>query len=143
MLGQTKDSGSSNNTMAQELEIMFSKGKNVIDWDSSQNDVRCYANKQGLAVKKGLKILGLFASHIKPTTPANISVPVPTIILHDDMSKTKIDHNKSDNGDDFINDPADFGTRHEKAGENDKEDNPTYKDIPTNGFIVVEGTLKV
>lgn len=92
-------------------------------------------------VKKGLKALGLSAGHIKLTTPANTSVPVPTIILNDDSST--IDHEDSDDEDEFVIHQADFGIRHKKFEDEEKEDDPTYEDLPTNGCVVVRGALKV
>lgn len=102
--------------MALEMEIMFSEGDNAIDWDSWQKNVWCYAPKLGLVFKKGLKVLGLYSGHIKPTSPVNTSIPIPTPISNDDTTQS-VDHAKSGNGDDAITSQDEFGLRHKKAKE--------------------------
>lgn len=142
MLAQTTDSGASNNTMACEMEVMFSQSKNPVAWDSSKNHVRCYAHKLGLVVKKGLKLLGLPAGHIKPTTPPNTSVPIPSIILNDDMEENPIDQDDSDDDDDLHNHQPP-NSRHKQSAEEDLEEDLTYDDLPSDGCVVVKGAIKV
>lgn len=140
MLGQTTDSGSSNNTMAREMEKMFGDCEKPVEWDSSVNHVRCYAHKLGLVVKKGLKVLGLAAGHVKPTTPPNVSVPVPTIILNDELTQDAIDYEESDDEDSL---PTAQSQGVFDVDEEELDDYPTYDDTPVDGCVVVQGAMKV
>lgn len=141
MLGQTTDSGASNNTMAREMEVMFSECDHPIDWDSSKNHVRCFAHKLGLIVKKGLKVLGLAAGQIKPSTPLNASVPIPTVLLNDNLTKNVI-NNESDDEDDVLN-PKPHCDMANSALDDDIDDDLSYEDVPIDSCIVVKGAMKV
>ena len=141
MLGQTTDSGSSNNTMAREMEVMFSESDDPAEWDASKYHVRCYAHKLGLIVKKGLKVIGLAAGHIKPTTPPHFSVPVPTVVLNDDLTEEAITYDCSDDEDDIVK-PRAHGDS-PMPGSDDEEEDLSYDDIPQDGCIVVKGAMKV
>jgi hypothetical protein len=141
MLGQTTDSGASNNTMAREMEVMFSECDDPIDWDSSKNHVRCFAHKLGLIVKKGLKTLGLAAGQIKPSTPLNASVPIPTVLLNDDLTEDVI-NDESDDEDDVLN-PKPYCDTANSDLEDDIEDDLSYGDVPIDACVVVKGAMKV
>lgn len=141
MLGQSTDSGASNNTMAREMEAMFAECDDPIEWDSSKNHVRCYAHKLGLVVKKGLKVMGLAAGHIKPTTPPNFSVPVPTLVLNDDLTGDAINYDCSDDEDDIVK-PCRHSTSLISSSDDEDED-LSYDEIPQDCCIVVKGAMKV
>lgn len=143
MLGQTTDSGSSNNTMAREMEAMFSDCDDPTDWDSSKNHVWCYAHKLGLVVKKGLKVIGLAAGHIKPTTPPNFTVPIPVVVLNDNLTDEAINFDASDDEDDMANQPSHSKSRDSGSDVEDMEEDLSYDDIPMDGCIVVKGAMKV
>ena len=141
MIGQATDSGLSNNTMAQGMEVMFPKCNDPVEWDSAWNHVCCYAHKLGLVVKKALKVLGLAAGHVKPTTPPNTSIPVPIVTLNNNLTKDAINYDKSDDDEDVLDPP--LSTRQSTDKDEDTDEYPTYEDVPTDGCIVVKGALKV
>lgn len=93
MLGQTTESGSSNNTMAWEMQVMFSESNDPTNWDSSKNHVRCCPHKLGLIFKKGRKVIGLATGHIKSSTSPNLPVPLPTVVLNNNLTNDIINHN--------------------------------------------------
>lgn len=137
MIAQTTDSGSNNNTMAQELELMFADSDEKVKWDSSRNHVRCYAHKLGLVVKHGLNSIGLAAGHIKPTTPPNTTIPIPSIVLNNDMTEVV----GSDDSDDDIYAPQLSQARHDPTS--DVEDGHDYNYVPSSTCVVVQGATKV
>lgn len=136
MLAQTTDSGSTNNTMAQEMEEMFLQSDDKVQWDLAKNHVWCYAHKLGLVVKHGLKSIGLAAGHIKPTTPPNTSIPNPSIVLNNDMTEVLCD---SDESNDEILIPRSSAAH----DETDVEDGPDYDYVPSQSCLVVQGAIKV
>jgi hypothetical protein len=115
--------------MAREMEVMFSECDDPIERDSARNHVRCYAHKLGLVVKKGLKVLGLAAGHVKPTTPPNTSVPVPIVTLNDDLTEDAINYDESDDDEDVLD--SQLSTRRSTDEDEDTDEYPTYEDVPT------------
>lgn len=106
VLGQTTDSGSNNNTMAFEMEVMFAASSKSVNWDSSHFHARCYCHKLALVVKAGLKALSIESGHAKPTTEGNLAVPIPTFQLND--KDADVDAESADSDEDEPLDESDL-----------------------------------
>jgi hypothetical protein len=124
--------------MALEMEQMFQEANESVRWESSKNHVRCFAHKLGLVVKHGLNSIGLAAGHIKPTTPANTSIPIPTVILNDDMTEVVCESDDSD--DDIFAPPSSHPSQNSTS---DVEDESSYDYVPSSTCVVVQGAIKV
>lgn len=142
MIGQTTDSGSANFPMAREMEKAFEDSEYQVKWDSSENHVRCFAHKLGLVVKHGLGSLHLSAGHIKPTTPPNTSVPVPSLILNDNVDGIALQSKTDEEDEDDIPDHSGRLKSNEDL-DSDEEGYSDYEDPPNTGCTVCSGYLKV
>jgi hypothetical protein len=123
--------------MAQEMEQMFAESNEKVEWESAKNHVRCYAHKLGLVVKHGLNSIGLAAGHIKPTTPPNTTIPIPSIVLNEDMTEVV----GSDDSDDEIYSAPLSHACHDSTS--DVEDGHDYDYVPSRTCVVVQGATKV
>lgn len=123
LLAQTTDSGSNNNTLASELETIFSESQDPVYWNSAANHVRCYTHKLGLVVNEGLKTLGIKNHQTKPTNPEGRALVIPEIYVN---GEEEVDEGASSDDDDTNLDLH----SHVRSHEPDENDTSDYDLVP-------------